>query len=90
MTRLTDSSNLTAIGLREPHDQDFIINIDENDNYALIRKDNDHAKKQVAYALKPKLSGNIDLRLNRLNLRKIEKLIREINFFENGNIHDKV
>lgn len=46
--------------------------------------------KQCSFALKPKLSGNVDLRLNRVNLKKIEKVVREVKFIDNLKIADQV
>jgi len=40
--------------------------------------------------MKPKLSGNVDLRLNRLNLRKIERIVKAIKFSKHLPIEDRV
>jgi hypothetical protein len=40
--------------------------------------------------MKPKVSGNVDLRLNRLNLRKIERIVKAIKFSQNLPIEDRV
>jgi hypothetical protein len=76
--------------MKDRSDQDFIININSFDNFNFSRPMRKHVLKQCKFALKPKLSGNIDLRLNRINLRKIEKGIREIKFIDNLKLVDQI
>jgi hypothetical protein len=53
-----------------------------------MKSDRDIIYKQLQFAIRPKFSGNVDLRLNRLNLKKIEKIISEVKFLESLSLHD--
>ena len=86
-----NKNDYNALGMTEPLNQDFIINIEAMDNTQHpLKTQRESFKNQLKFALKPKLSGNVDLRLNRLNLRVIDKAVKSIKFFANLATSDQV
>lgn len=88
ISNIENVKEYNALGLKDRQDQDFIINIDSFDNFNFTKAQREHALKQCNFAMKPKLSGNVDLRLNRVNLKKIEKVVRDIKFIDNLKLPD--
>ena len=54
------------------------------------KKDAKPILKQIYFALRPKFSGSVDLRLNRLNLRKIDEIIDSIKFPETWTLQEQI
>jgi hypothetical protein len=76
-----ERTEYNALGMTEPLCQKYILNIEQLDDIShILKTDKETFRNQLLFALKPKLSGNVDLRLNRLNLRKIERVVKTIKF----------
>jgi len=67
-----ERQNLNAIGMKQPSNQDYIHNVENLLSRHLLKKELETIQKQINFGSRPKFSGSVDLRLNRLNLRKID------------------